>query len=60
MVLKVPQIMCESCREKIASALDARGVKADINVRFKTVIVDDADEKAAREAIESVGYSVEQ
>ena len=58
MVLSVPNIMCEECREKIQNALKERGVVGEINLRFKTVTVSDEDEEKAREAISSVGYQV--
>ena len=58
MVLSVPNIMCEECREKIQNALKERGVTGEINLRFKTVTVADEDEEKVREAIASVGYQV--
>ena len=57
--IKVPNIMCQSCCDKIKASLEKAGVQAEIDLRFKLVSVDDKDVEAARKAIEDAGYTAE-
>ncbi len=59
--LKVKDMMCEHCVNKIATALEAANIKNEINLDDKTVSVD-VDKLQLLEVLETLeelGYSAE-
>lgn len=58
-ILKVPGIMCDDCRQKILAALKEAGIAADVNIRLKVVTVAAEDAEKATAVIQKVGYEVQ-
>ncbi|WP_066378616.1 MULTISPECIES: heavy-metal-associated domain-containing protein [unclassified Anabaena] len=60
--LKVPNIACDACAEKITDAIHVMEPDAlvDVNVQDKTVTVkSDASEESIKQVIVASGYSIE-
>ncbi|MBU7582815.1 MAG: heavy-metal-associated domain-containing protein [Nostoc sp. TH1S01] len=60
--LKVPNITCEGCAEKITESIHVMepDAKVDVNVQDKTVTVESAaSEESIKQVIVASGYNIE-
>lgn len=55
-VLSVPGMSCGHCVARIQAALDEIGVRCLIDLGSRTVVVDQADEAAARLKLDEIDY----
>lgn len=58
--LKVPDMHCEKCVERISKALTAENIDFRVSLADKTVAVDETKLPAAREALEDLGFTAEE
>jgi copper chaperone CopZ len=60
-VLKVPDMHCEKCVERITNALNAAGLSFEVSLNDKTVTVngDDASAAKAAEALDDIGFEAQ-
>lgn len=60
--LKVPDMHCEKCVERITNALNAAKLTFQVSLKDKTVIIDgrDGDVKIAVDAMDDLGFEAEQ
>ena len=60
--IKVPDMHCERCVARIDNALNEVGIKHEINLEAKTVIIDGCEHcyKTAITEIEDLGFTPEQ
>jgi len=56
--LSVPNMMCQSCVDKIQSKLKESNIECNIDLRFKVVQVDEDKKELATELIRSLNYEV--
>jgi len=57
--LKVPNMHCGMCVERISKALNAEGIAFEISLENKTVTVDEAAVAAVTETLDDLGFDVE-
>lgn len=57
--LRVTNMKCEGCSNKISNALKEAKISAIVDLPTKSVSVQDQDESKTREVITSLGYKVE-
>ena len=60
-ILKVKEMSCNHCVERISKALDATGIKYEISLENKTVSIDGTANCVSRamEELEDLGFSAE-
>lgn len=58
-ILKVNEIQCENCTKRISNALSEAGLKFEVSLTTKTVIIDgnEAEVKKAIEELDDLGFS---
>lgn len=60
--LKVPNMSCEDCAEKISDSIHVMepDAKVDVDVKAKTVTVEsEASEESIKQAVVAAGYHIE-
>ena len=59
--LRVPDMHCEKCVERITNALNGAGLKFSVSLEDKTVTVDGsaADVERARAELDDIGFTAE-
>lgn len=57
--LRVTNMKCEGCSNKISNALKEANISATVDLPTKSVSIEEQDEPKAREVITSLGYKVE-
>jgi copper chaperone len=58
--LKVPDMHCEKCVERISGALSAKGIDFTVSLTNKTVDVDSEKVSGAIEALDDLGFCVKE
>ena len=58
--LKITDMHCEKCVERISKALSAQDIEFTINLENKTVAVDDNKVTTAIETLDDIGFSAEE
>lgn len=61
-ILKVPEMHCEKCVERIENALNEGGLKFSVSLSEQTVTVDGCDScvKSAVSLLDDLGFSAEE
>ncbi len=57
--LKVPDMHCPKCVQRITKALADEGISCTVNLENKTVDVDENRLAAALEALDDIGFSAQ-
>ena len=58
MKVRIDGMMCPKCAARVQKALDAIGVKAEIDLENKCALIPDgADADAVKEAVNAAGYT---
>ncbi len=57
--LKVPDMHCINCVNRIKKALDAENITADIDLGAKTVTVKESDVAKTAELLDDLGFDAE-
>ncbi len=57
--IKVPDMKCIHCKERIEKGMAAENIKAEVNLDDKTVKVEESALKAAIEELEDLGFTPE-
>ncbi len=58
-VLKVPDMSCGHCVQRIHAALEELGVEGVVNLELRTVTVDASEESAVRVKLAGIDYPPE-
>ncbi|HOP11101.1 MAG TPA: heavy metal-associated domain-containing protein [Oscillospiraceae bacterium] len=58
--LKVPDMHCQMCVERISKALTGQGIAFKVDLATKTVEVEDAKAAAAIETLDDIGFSAQE
>jgi copper chaperone CopZ len=60
-ILKVPDMHCEKCVERITNALKAEKLQFEVSLQEKTVAVEggEAQVKAAIDALDDIGFEAQ-
>lgn len=56
MILKVENMHCSKCVERITKALESAKIKSNVNLNDKTVEVDDKDAIRAISELDDIGF----
>lgn len=60
-ILKVPDMHCEKCVERITNALQAQNLQFRVSLQEKTVAVEGGEEQveAAKKALDDLGFEAQ-
>jgi copper chaperone CopZ len=58
--IKVPTMMCENCVKRILEEFKVEGIPVTVDLKTKTVTVEDEDADFSMDLLEDIGFEIEE